>query len=249
MSASQLLPEGAGAETLVASSDDELAAFAAEYIGRAIMDAVASRGVARVALSGGTTPGAAYRRVAEFDLPWGQIEWFWVDERAVEPSHERSNFRAAASDLRLESEPASFGRVHRMPAEEGVLADAGTRYEALLRQRFGEAAAIAFDVMTLGIGDDGHTASLFPGRPEVLVSDRLVAAVPAQPEKGLEARLSLTAPVICESRLLLVLAKGSKKQKVIAEARAPGSETDVPSRLIQRAKGRVIWIVDSAAVP
>jgi 6-phosphogluconolactonase len=235
------------AETLVARDDVELAAFAAELTGRAVMDAVRGRGTARVALSGGSTPRPAYRRIADFDLPWSALEWFWVDERAVPPGHERSNYGAAAADLGLEKPPVSAGRVHRMKGEPADLAAAAREYEALLRSTFGVASAVAFDVMVMGIGDDGHTASLFPGMNTVSVTDRLVLDVHAQPDKGLEARLSLTAPVIQEARLILVLVQGAKKRDVIAKARAPGPEDEIPARLLQRAKGRVVWILDEAA--
>jgi 6-phosphogluconolactonase len=233
----------------VARDDAELAAFAAELMGRAIDGAVRERGVARVALSGGTTPGEAYRRVAGFALPWDRVEWFWVDERAVAPSHERSNYRAAAADLGLEKAPVNAGKVFRMHAEAPDLAAAARDYERLLRERFGVARAVAFDVMTLGIGDDGHTASLFPGMGTVAAADRLVLDVAAQPDKGLEPRLTLSAPVICEARLIVVLAKGAKKRDVLIQAQSPGPEDETPSRLIQRASGEVAWVVDQAAAP
>ena len=236
-------------EMHVAADDAELAALAAELMGRAIVEAVSERGVARVALSGGSTPADAYRHVAGFALPWDHVEWFWVDERAVPPSSERSNFRAASADLGLDRAPASAGRVHRMPGDATDLARAAMDYERLLRRTFGVASAVAFDVLTLGIGDDGHTASLFPGTHTVGVHDRLVLDVPAQPDKGLEPRLTLTAPVLCEARLVLVLAKGAKKRDVIVKARSPGPEEETPARVVQRAKGRVVWIVDEAAAP
>ena len=108
---------------------------------------------------------------------------------------------------------------------------------------------MAFDVLILGVGDDGHTASLFPGMGTVGIADRLVIDVPAQPDKGLEARLSLTAEVIREARLVLVLAKGAKKRDVLVKARSAGAAEEVPARLIQGARGRVVWIVDEAAAP
>ncbi len=234
-------------ETIVAEDDVELAAFGAELLGRAIMDAVGARGVARVALSGGTTPGATYRRLADFALPWDRVEWFWVDERAVPPDHPRSNFRQAQADLGLDKAPLNTGKVHRMRGEAADLAAAAGEYERLLRERFGVAGAVAFDAITLGMGDDGHTASLFPGMGTVGVSDRLVLAVAEQSDKGLEARLTLSAPVICEARLALVMAKGAKKREVIVAALSPGPEDLVPSRLFQRIRGDVIWLVDQAA--
>lgn len=234
---------------IVADDDAEIAALAAELIGRAIADAVSARGVARVALSGGSTPGPTYRKLAEFALPWNRVEWYWVDERAVPPDHERSNYRQAQADLGLDKAPLNQGRVHRMAAETPDLAKAAGDYQGLLRERFGIAGAVAFDAITLGIGDDGHTASLFPGMGTVDVTDRLVLAVPPQPEKGLEARLTLSAPVICEARLAVVIAKGPKKRDVIQKALSSGPEDDVPSRLFRRIKGDVQWVVDKAAAP
>lgn len=236
-------------ETLVAADDAELSALSAELIGRAVVEAVRERGVARVALSGGSTPGATYRKVATFELPWPSIEWWWVDERAVPPGHDRSNYRAAAEDLGLSRPPVSQGRVFRMRGEAPDLAGAAREYEASLRASFGVASAASFDVMVMGVGDDGHTASLFPGMNTVSVTDRLVLDVPAQPARGLEPRLTLTAPVIQEARLILVLAKGAKKRDVLLRARSEGPEDEVPSRLMRRAKGRVVWIVDEAAAP
>lgn len=234
-------------ETIVARDEAEHTAFSAELLGRAIADAVRERGVARVALAGGTAPRDAYRHLLTFALPWDHIEWFWVDERAVPPEHERSNFGAANADLGFERPPVSAGKVHRMCGEAPDLAAAARDYERQLRESFGVAGAVAFDAMVMGIGDDGHTASLFPGMGTVAIDDRLVIDVPAQPEKGLEPRLTLTTPVIRNARLLLLLAKGAKKRAPIAAARKPGPEDEIPSRLLQRANGRVVWVLDEAA--
>lgn len=231
-------------EILVAGDRAEHASLAAELLARAITAAVGERGVARVALSGGTTPAEAYRRLAALALPFDHVEWYWVDERGVPPDHERSNYGAAVRDLSLAD--GQHGRAHRMEGEIDLDAGAAA-YEARLRRSFGVASAVAFDAMTLGVGDDGHTASLFPGIGAVRIEDRLVAHIHEQPEKKLEARLTLTAPVLLEARLLVVLARGAGKRPVVAAARAPGSEDEVPSRLLQRAKGRVVWVLDREA--
>ena len=130
---------------------------------------------------------------------------------------------------------------------ERDFAEAARAYEALLRKRFGVAAAASFDALTLGIGDDGHTASLFPGIGAVAIDDRLVAHIPEQPEKKLEARITLTAPVLLEARLVVMLARGASKQKVVDAAQSRGSEEEVPARLLQRAKGKVVWVLDREA--
>ncbi|MDI1451278.1 6-phosphogluconolactonase [Polyangium sp. 6x1] len=234
-------------EVTDAENEAEHAALGAEIVARAIDEAVRTRGSAKVALSGGSTPGPVYRRLAQMALPLDRIDWFWVDERAVDPASPRSNFRAAYADLGLDRAPKT--RVHRMEAEAPDLAAAAARYEVLLRRTFGIASTVAFDVMTLGIGDDGHTASLFPGMGATAIDDRLVAAIAAQPDKGLEARLTLTAPVLREARTVLVLARGAAKQRPIASAWSDGPEEEVPARLLLRARGRVVWLVDRGAYP
>jgi 6-phosphogluconolactonase len=231
-------------EVLVAATADEHASLAAELLSRAIWNAVEQRGQARVALSGGSTPSATYQRLAALALPFDKITWFWVDERGVPPEHARSNYGAAARDLSLAD--GKHGAAFRMEGERD-LAEAARSYEALLRRSFGVAGAVAFDAITLGIGDDGHTASLFPGIGAVSIDDRLVAAIPEQPAKKLEARVTLTAPVILEARLVVMLARGAGKQKVVAAAQCPGSEDEIPARLLQRARGKVVWVLDREA--
>jgi 6-phosphogluconolactonase len=236
----------AAPETIVAASVDEHEALAAELLARAIDAAVRERLGARVALSGGTTPLGAYRRLAALDLPWDRVEWFWVDERAVAPDDERSNFRNVSEALGRAAS-GRVSRVHRMEADAPDRAAAALRYERSLRESFGVASAVAFDALTLGVGDDGHTASLFPGTGAVAIDDRLVAAIDAQPARSLEARLTLTAPVIRQARLVVVLARGASKRAVVEAARAAGDGDDVPARLVQRCRGRVVWLLDEAA--
>jgi 6-phosphogluconolactonase len=131
-----------------------------------------------------------------------------------------------------------------MEADVPDLNEAASRYERLLRRTFGVAGAVAFDAMTLGIGDDGHTASLFPGTGAVAIDDRLVVAIEAQPARGIEARVTLAAPVLCEARFVLVLARGAQKRGPVTAAFLDGSEDEVPARLLQRARGKVTWLFD-----
>jgi len=235
-------------EVVVANDAAEHAALGAELLGRAIDDAVRKRGVARIALSGGNTPGPVYRRLAQMALPFDRVEWFWVDERAVPVDSPRSNYRQAREDLGLDK-LASAARVFPMEANDADIESAARRYEKLLRQTFGVASAVAFDALTLGIGDDGHTASLFPGLRVTDIDDRLVAAIPAQPAKNLEPRLTLTAPVLREARLVVVFARGVTKRAPIASAWLDGSTDEVPARVVQQARGRVVWVLDREAQP
>lgn len=230
-----------GAETVVAESDADLATLGAELMARAIDGAVRARGIARVALSGGNTPGPALRALAALDLPWDRVAWFQVDERAVPPDHERSNWRGMIAAL---GAAGAQGSRHRMEAERPDREAAARDYQQLLRTSFGVARAIAFDVLLMGIGDDGHTASLFPGTGSVAIDDRLVAAVDAP---GLEPRLTLTAPVLREARLALVLGKGASKAGPVRAARRAGEADVVPARVIGEGSGRVVWVLDRDA--
>lgn len=232
-------------EAIVAGSREEHTTLAAELLARAIQAAVDERGVARVALSGGTTPSDAYHHLSGLSLPWEKVEWYQVDERAGDPGGPRSNYSAAARDIGFHN--GAHGKVFRMEGEADELDAAAAAYAALLRRTFGVAGAVAFDAITLGIGDDGHTASLFPGLGVVGINDRLVAAIPEQPAKKLEARLSLTAPVIQEARLVVMIVRGEGKRAPTAAARRPGSEEEIPARILLRAKGRVVWVLDKEA--
>ena len=231
-----------GWDVVRADSEDEHALLGAELLARAIDEAVRLRGRAYVALSGGTTPGPIYRKLTEYALPLDRIDWFWVDERAVPPDHLRSNFRATFEDLQLGL--VDTARVHRMEGEAADLAGAASRYERLLRRTFGVASAVAFDALTLGIGDDGHTASLFPGTGSVAIDDRLVMSIEPQPAKGIEARMTLTAPVLCEAKFVLVLARGAQKRAPVTAAFLDGPEDVVPARLLHRARGKITWLFD-----
>jgi len=231
-----------GWDVIRADTEHEHALLGAELLARAIDEAVRARGRAYVALSGGSTPGPVYRQLTEYELPLDRIDWFWVDERAVAPDHLRSNFRAVFDDLQLGRVDAS--RVHRMEADAVDLASAAARYERLLRQTFGIASAVAFDALTLGIGDDGHTASLFPGTGAVTIDDKLVMAIDAQPQRGIEARMTLTAPVLNVAKFVLVLARGVQKRAPVTAAFLDGPEDAVPARVLRRAQGKVTWLFD-----
>jgi 6-phosphogluconolactonase len=211
----------------------------------ALRSALQDHGRACVALSGGNTPRDAYAALAkEPGLDWTKIDIFWVDERAVAPTDERSNYRWAKATL-LDVARVPPERVHRMPSDATDLEAAAKAYGKAVADCVGGGAP-ALDLVVLGVGDDGHTASLFPGDPTVDVTDRLVAAVPAKP--GREARLTLTRPVIQHARRVLVLVVGAGKRPALARAWAPdGDVHQTPSRIIRECLGAVTWIVDEAA--
>ena len=191
----------------------------------------AARTGGAVALSGGGTPGPAYRRAAELEPDWSRVEIFFADERCVPPDDERSNFRLVNDAL------GDVGAtIHRV---EGELQpeEAAARYDELVRGRI-------LDVALLGIGADGHTASLFPNAPTLDERDRAAVAAAAAMEP-LVPRVTLTLPVLNAARLAVFLVTGAEKRD--ATARAFGSEPSpaTPASLVRGA--RTLVLLDAAA--
>jgi 6-phosphogluconolactonase len=234
---------------LLATPDPEtVAREAAIRIARALRDAILARGAASIALSGGETPRAAYQLLAhDTSVDWMKVDVFWVDERAVPPTDDRSNFRHA-KEMLLDPARIPSAHVHRMPADASDLVAAARDYERTVRASVpaGDHGFPAFDVMVLGVGDDGHTASLFPGEPTVDVVDRAVVEVPARGAR--EARLTLTAPVIEAASSIVVMAVGRGKNGPLERAwLVEGSTRDTPARIIRHARGAIAWVIDRAA--
>ena len=184
-----------------------------------------------VVLAGGRTPGAVYARLAAERYDWGTVDVFFSDERCVPPDHRDSNFRMAKEAL-LSRVPA---RVHRMPGETCDAAG----YEKELRAVFGEGLP-TFDLVFLGLGTDGHTASLFPGDPALEESHRLVVKV-ARPDHH---RLTLTLPLLSASKLAVFLVSGAEKREALQRVLA---DEDLPAARV--AARRVLIIADAAAAP
>jgi 6-phosphogluconolactonase len=235
-------------EVVVRRDAAEAAGEAAVRIASALRNAGAARGRATIALSGGNTPRAAYAALArEPGVDWVNVWVFWVDERAVPPTDERSNYRWAKATL-LDGAGLAPERVHRMRAESPDGDVAAGDYERSIRDSVepDDQGMPAFDVLVLGVGEDGHTASLFPGEDGVDISDRLVAAVP--PKGAREGRLTLTAPAIEHARHVFVLAVGAGKRAALRRVWADeGNVHETPARLIRGCRGAVTWIVDAAA--
>jgi len=227
-----------------------VAEAAALRIARALRRALRANGKASLALSGGNTPRPAYEQLAAApDIDWSRVSVYWIDERAAAPTSDRSNYRLARESL-LSRAPIPDANVHRMKGDAADLDAAAREYEADLRASLalGPGGAPSFDAAVLGIGDDGHTASLFPGEHLVEVTDRLVVSVPASPARKTEARLTVTAPVIQSIGTLVVLAVGAAKHGPLERAWArEGTLVETPSRLFRTANGDVTWIVDKAA--
>jgi len=224
----------AAAPELHVTATEHLAARAAARIGEALAVAIADAGTASLALAGGSTPRPVYKRLA--DLPgiaWDRIEVYFGDERAVPPDDPASNYRMARETL-LSCVPLDPSRVHRMLGDAADLDAAARDYDALLPP--------ALDLVILGIGEDGHTASLFPGNEAVRERTRRV--VPVTGPKPPHRRLTVTPPVLESARACLVIASGSAKATAVARALVGSDPVEhCPARLVRSG----IWFVDAAA--
>jgi 6-phosphogluconolactonase len=234
---------------LIATPDAEgCAREASSRMAKAIRDAQKTRGTAAIALSGGETPRAAYVLLArEERIDWTKVDVFFVDERAVPPKDDRSNYRWAMETL-LDPAKVPVENIHRLPGESNDLEAAARDYEKLLRAKL-EAPppdVPSFDLLVMGIGEDGHTASLFPGDPAVDITDRLVAAVPRTQTR--EARLTITVPTIEAARVCVVIAVGKSKQHPLEKIWATSGDIhQTPARVIRGVRGSISWIIDRSA--
>jgi 6-phosphogluconolactonase len=208
---------------------------------------IEERGRFRVALSGGSTPKRVYPllviqpRVGAVD--WSLVDFFWGDERAVPPDHPDSNFGVAYQMLIAALPNVRPDAIHRMPAEAPDLDAAALAYEAELRLAFGARGADppAFDLIWLGMGPDGHTASLFPGSAALDVTDRWVVPNWAP---GLQAwRMTLTFPVLDAAREALFVVTGADKADALERVRA--GDQELPAARVRAAQ--IEWLVDAAA--
>ena len=225
----------------------DVVAEASARAARVLREAVTERGAATVALSGGFTPREAYTRLAAEAIDWMKVQVFLVDDRAVPPDRERSNYRMIKETL---VDPARIpaANVHRMASESSDLEAAARAYEDLIREhvRLRREDVPSLDLVILGIGDDGHTASLFPGQPEISVTDTLVCVVPAKGDR--EARLTMTVPMLENARSALVLAVGSPKHEPLERVwRVAGTVEETPARIMRSFRGSVTWIIDRQA--
>jgi len=233
--------------SLTTCADAEAAAVrAASEIARRLQSALRERGVAHLALSGGTTPGRAYELLAQELEDWRGVELWFADERCVGADDEESNYRLAHETLLGSASGLEDARVHRMEGELGPELGA-ERYESSLRERAPlEDELAVLDVIVLGIGPDGHVASLFPGSPTLDVqAPALCIGVHDSPKPPPE-RITLTLPVLRAARRCVLLATGAGKADAVDAMLAEPSR-HVPASLLRR--GHLSVIVDDAASP
>jgi 6-phosphogluconolactonase len=236
----------------IAPTPAAVAQAAAEFFTSKVVAAVQARGLARVAISGGTTPKTMFALLADSaqpfvkQVPWDKLDLFWVDERCVPPDHPESNYRMTKEAL-LSKVPLPAERIHRMEGELDPEA-AAARYESVLRTAFKleGAQTPTFDLILLGMGDDGHTASLFPHTEALHDMTHLIVANHV-PQKD-AWRITLTWPVINQGREVAFLIEGPGKAQVLHDVfLGPYDPETHPSQLIRPASGVLTLLLDAAA--
>ena len=232
------------------TTPQDLFQAAAEEVIRAATGAIAQRGRFTIALSGGSTPKNLYTLIAanaSAGLPWAQMFFFWGDERHVSPDDPDSNYRMAKEAL-LSKVPVPAANIFRIPSENQDAAAAADAYEQILREFFAVAPGEfpRFDMILLGLGPDGHTASLFPETAALQETSRLVVA--NWVEKLKTSRITFTLPVLNAARCVAFLVSGTDKAAVLHEVLEGNATAEkYPSKLVQPSEGKLIWFVDRAA--
>lgn len=225
---------------------DALADAAAREIAEAARQDIEVRGRFLVAAAGGRTPVNTYQRLANGPvreaIDWSRVEVFTSDERAVPPEHPESNFAMLRRTL-LDPVGIPPERAHRMRGEAQDLDAAAREYEEALVRTAGEPPVL--DLVILGVGADGHTASLFPGASALSETKRWVVA--STGPEGTGRRLTLTFPTILAARRIMVLVAGADKMNTLRRVMAGGAEAPLPAERLHEAGSRVVWMVEEQA--
>ncbi len=230
---------------------DELARATGTLLAVRAARAIVDHGQANIALAGGSTPLPIYRALASAPLreimPWQACHFFWNDERQLPFDHPGSNFGQARRAM-LESVPLKPGQLHPMPVEQYQPEEAAARYQAELRTHFGGLLP-AFDFILLGLGPDGHLASLFPGAPALEENrDWVVAVTPPEGVEPAVPRVTLTLPLLNAGRTVVVAVTGAGKRQAVRQALAEqeaGPGGPLAKRLMPF--GELFWFLDQAA--
>ncbi|HEY7190987.1 MAG TPA: 6-phosphogluconolactonase [Vicinamibacterales bacterium] len=234
----------------VSGSANDLSQAAAEEFTRVTGEAVTLRGRCAVALAGGSTPRGLYQALAHSAslrarVPWAHIDVFWGDERCVPPDHPDSNYRMAHETL-LSSVPIAPDHIHRIAGELDDASVAARMYEAAILATLSPGEPMPrFDLILLGLGTDGHTASLFPGTPALAERERLCVDnwVPATGVR----RITLTLPLINAARTVMFVVSGPDKAAIVqAVQQRRGSERAFPAQFVQP-DGELLWMLDRDA--
>lgn len=246
------MPRPIQLDVQIAASTAEVTNAAARLFAESVTQAVAARGLARVAISGGSTPKAMLGMLGDpaqpfcTSLPWAKLHLFWVDERCVGPADPESNYGMTKAAL-LDKVPLPAGNIHRMEGELDP-EEAASRYESEIRNAFRleGAETPTFDLILLGLGPDGHTASLFPHTEGLNEMARIVIANHV-PQKD-TWRLTLTWPVIVQGRTVAFLIEGESKAPMVRTVFTGAYDPETyPAQLIRPASGKLILLLDQAA--
>jgi 6-phosphogluconolactonase len=234
----------------ISLSVDALSLAAAEEFTRIAIEAVAARGTCAVALAGGSTPRQLYQTLAHTEavrsrVPWNHIEFFWGDERHVPPDHPDSNFRMVNETL-FSAAPVAPAQIHRIRAEATDASMAARECEAEILATLRSTSGIPpFDLILLGLGKDGHTASLFPGTPALVERHRICVANWVG-TMGVH-RITITLPLINAARTVMFMVSGSDKASIVRDVLQPdASRPALPAQLV-RPRGDLLWMLDDTA--
>ena len=214
---------------MIAKDQSDLARLSCEIIASSIDLVLDQRDRCQLALSGGSTPEATYQCLAKEHLPWDRVDVFLGDERWVASTDERSNAKMLRRTL-LESGPGSQARFYPIPTVEFSSPDESAKKFSMILQQYCLGDPPVFDVVLLGLGDDGHTASLFPYTDALKVTDKFATACTGN---GL-ARVTLTAPVLSSARKVIFIVSGSSKKLALERLQDFAESTErTPARLVQ----------------
>jgi 6-phosphogluconolactonase len=233
----------------VYSDKDTLSHEAARYIVRVAQESIVTHGRFTIALSGGTTPGKAYGLLASepyrSQIDWALVEVFWSDERCVPAESEESNYHLAQEVL-LSKVPIAAQQIHRMPADEADRYAASQAYTREMQRTFGTDGIPAFDLIQLGMGPEGHTASLFPHQSSLHEQQHLV--MPVTVPKPPPPRLTFTPPLLNAAVHVLFLVTGEEKAEALqAVLEGEYQPDEYPAQIVRPPQGEVVWMLDSAA--
>ncbi len=228
---------------------DTLSHQAAQFTIRIAAESIVTHGRFMIALAGGSTPKKLYALLASepyrSQVDWALVEVFWGDERCVPPDDSESNFRMAQETL-LSKVPIPASQIHRMPADQSDREAASQAYVTEMRHTFGTGGIPGFDLIQLGMGPEGHTASLFPHQASLHERERLV--LPVTTPKPPPDRLTFTPPLLNAARHVLFLVTGSEKADAVhAVLEGEYNPDEYPAQIVRPTSGEVTWMLDTTA--
>lgn len=228
---------------------DTLSRDAAQYIVRLATESIVSHGRFTIALSGGTTPRKLYGMLGDepyrSQIDWALVDIFWSDERCVPPDSEDSNYLLAQQVL-LNKIPIPAAQIHRMPADEPDRDAASQAYTDEMRRVFATNGIPSFDLIQLGMGPEGHTASLFPHQASLHEQQRLV--MPVSVPKPPPPRLTFTPPILNAAHNVLFLVTGADKADAVqAVLEGTHNPDEYPAQIVRPTNGEVVWMLDTKA--